>query len=143
MCDFRSQLLHPPPSCDTLAAEKLVRRVVRLSADDRRELMEWIADVLKRMLPETPVQDVITAFEKGDEGAMEYALERVFKKEQQKNFQLGEKRGMEKGIEKGIEKRNREIVLRMLGRNMPLEDIREITGLSAAELEKLSATLEQ
>ena len=97
--------------------------------------MEWIADVLKRMLPETPVQDVITAFEKGDEGAMEYALERVFKKEQQKNFQLGEKRG--------IEKRNREIVLRMLGRNMPLEDIRELTGLSAAELERLAATLEQ
>ena len=139
MCDFRSQLLHPPPSCDTLAAEKLVRRVVRLSADDRRELMEWIADVLKRMLPETPVQDVITAFEKGDEGAMEYALERVFKKEQQKNLQLGEKIGMEKGIEK----RNREIVLRMLDLHMPLEDIQKCTGLSAAELEKLSATLEQ
>ena len=101
--------------------------------------MEWIADVLKRMLPETPVQDVITAFEKGDEGAMEYALERVFKKEQQKNFQLGEKRGMEIGIEIA----NRVIALRMLGCNVPLEDIREITGLSAAELEKLSATLEQ
>ena len=109
--------------------------------------MEWIADVLKRMLPETPVQDVITAFEKGDEGAMEYALERVFKKEQQKNFQLGEKSGMEKGIEKGIEKGMEKgvekVALRMLGRNMPLEDIRELTGLSAAELERLAATLEQ
>ena len=93
--------------------------------------MEWIADVLKRMLPETPVQDVITAFEKGDEGAMEYALERVFKKEQQKNFQLGEKSGMEK------------VALRMLDLHTPLEDIQKYTGLSAAELERLAATLEQ
>ena len=131
------------PAAARKALDVVIRRVVRLSADDRRELMEWIADVLKRMLPETPVQDVITAFEKGDEGAMEYALERVFKKEQQKNFQLGEKRGMEKGMEKGVEKGVEKVALRMLGRNMPLEDIRELTGLSAAELEKLSATLEQ
>lgn len=123
------------PAAARKALDVVVRRIVRLSADDRRELMEWISDMLKRMRPETPVQDVITAFEKGDEGAMEYALERVFRKEQQKNLQLGEKIGMEKGIEK--------VAVRMLDLHMPLEDIQKCTGLSTAELERLAAALEQ
>ena len=52
-------------------------------------------------------------------------------------FDKGMEKGMEKGIEKGIEKQNRETALKMKQKGYPLEDIIELTGLSAEIISNL------
>ena len=47
------------------------------------------------------------------------------------------KHAEEKGIEKGIEKNSKEIALKLLARNTPLDDIADLTDLSIEEIKKL------
>jgi predicted transposase/invertase (TIGR01784 family) len=49
----------------------------------------------------------------------------------------GEKRGMKLGENKGLKEGKREAARRMKARGYPVEDIVDITGLSAEEVEKL------
>jgi predicted transposase/invertase (TIGR01784 family) len=49
----------------------------------------------------------------------------------------GEKLGEERGINKGVKEGKREDARRMKARGYPVEDIVDITGLSAEEVEKL------
>ena len=47
------------------------------------------------------------------------------------------KKGMERGIEQGENKKQIEIAKKMLNKNMKIEDICEITGLTEEEIIKL------
>ena len=49
----------------------------------------------------------------------------------------GEKRGERIGLEKGKKEERNDIARKMLKRNMSIEDIKELTGLTLEELEKL------
>ena len=49
----------------------------------------------------------------------------------------GRKEGIEEGIEKGIEKSRKELAMKLLARNTPLDDIADLTDLSIDEIKKL------
>lgn len=60
--------------------------------------------------------------------------------------ETGMKRGLERGLEQGLEqgrmkaiKEKNEIALKLKLKGMPVEEIKEITGLSVEEIEVLSA----
>lgn len=54
--------------------------------------------------------------------------------------ELGYKEGIEKGMEKGIETTSKDIALKLLQNNIPLEIIINSTGLSKEDLDKLKST---
>ena len=60
-----------------------------------------------------------------------------FEKGEAAGFEKGETAGFEKGEAAGKTKRNREIVLKLLEMNLPIEQIMEATGLSSDEIEKI------
>ena len=52
-------------------------------------------------------------------------------------YESGEQKGLEKGLEKGLKDARRQIVLKLLRRNRPIEEIIEDTGLTAEEITAL------
>ena len=50
---------------------------------------------------------------------------------------IGETKGLQRGMEKGVEKAKIEIAKKMKAKNMPIEEIVELTGLTKEEVEKL------
>jgi predicted transposase/invertase (TIGR01784 family) len=67
--------------------------------------------------------------------------EDIEKRGEKRGIKLGEergiKRGEKRGVDKGIKEGKREDARRMKARGYPVEDIVDITGLSAEEVEKL------
>jgi predicted transposase/invertase (TIGR01784 family) len=59
------------------------------------------------------------------------------KEEIMKNLTSWEERGVEKGIEQGRDAERRAIALNLLRKNLPLDTIAEVTGLSIEQLEQL------
>lgn len=114
-------------SNDAIRTIKVVFDRMRLmEPDDQLVLMDWIRNVLQKTLKqEALVEQVIEAMEKGDD-TMEYALERVFKKERQtaKN-------------EASKETRN-EIAKKMLQSGMDPALIVQLSGLTLEDLKKLN-----
>ena len=55
----------------------------------------------------------------------------------EKGKEEGRKEGIEEGIEKGIEKSRKELAMKLLARNTPLDDIADLTDLSIEEIKKL------
>jgi predicted transposase/invertase (TIGR01784 family) len=51
-----------------------------------------------------------------------------------------EEKGIKKGIKKGVAKERQKIALKMLGKNLPLETIVEVTGLTIDQLHALQAS---
>jgi predicted transposase YdaD len=51
-----------------------------------------------------------------------------------------EEKGIKKGIKKGVAKERQKIALKMLGKNLPLETIAEVTGLTIDQLHALQAS---
>ena len=74
-------------------------------------------------------QDIAKGIEKGIEKGMQRGIK--------KGIEKGIEKGMERGIKKGIEKGKIDTAKVMLARNMPLNEIAEITGLSVDTIEKL------
>jgi predicted transposase/invertase (TIGR01784 family) len=60
----------------------------------------------------------------------EEALEEGMEKGMEKGIEKGIEKGMEKGIEKGIEKGLILTAKKLLSRNVPLDEVVEITGLA-------------
>lgn len=60
----------------------------------------------------------------------------TFQKEYTLEFRA-EERGMERGFDKGVSKTKREVAEKMLQKNMSIEDIVEISGLSKKEIEEI------
>jgi predicted transposase/invertase (TIGR01784 family) len=56
---------------------------------------------------------------------------------EKRGIKLGEERGEKRGVNKGVKEGKREDARRMKARGYPVQDIVDITGLSAEEVEKL------
>ena len=54
-----------------------------------------------------------------------------------KGIEKGENRGIKKGIKEGIKKNQIDVALKMLQKKIPMETIKEITGLTEEEIIKL------
>ena len=55
----------------------------------------------------------------------------------QEGINIGISQGINQGMKQGLQKRNIEIAKSMLKKNMDIEDIIDITGLSKEEIKKL------
>ncbi|UPW84415.1 Rpn family recombination-promoting nuclease/putative transposase [Lysinibacillus sp. Ag94] len=75
------------------------------------------------------------------ESRLKYILDEEAKLEDAKYF--AEKEGVAKGIEQGEKKKQQEIALKMLQKNMDLESIAEFTELTFDEINKLKEQLDE
>ena len=77
-----------------------------------------------------------------DRSVLKQKEEERLKKAEEEGMQKGMQKGMEKGMQKGMEKgkveANKETAKKMLERNIEIELIMELTGLSKEEIEKLN-----
>ena len=84
---------------------------------------------------------ISSAEKKGLERGMKKGLERGMKKGMKKGIEQGIEQGIERGIEQGIEQgennKSIEIAKNMLNKNMNINIISEVTGLSKEEIENL------
>jgi predicted transposase/invertase (TIGR01784 family) len=71
-------------------------------------------------------------------GIEEVILEAVKEESFEKGMEKGREEGMEKGIEKGEQKKSLEIALRMKKAGFSTADIVKATGLTQAQIKKLS-----
>ena len=62
-----------------------------------------------------------------------HAVEKAYKKGYEEEYKIG----CEEGIIKGEKKVSKEVALKLLARNYPLDEIADITGLSIEEIKKL------
>lgn len=96
---------------------------------------------LERVSGEERLQRIAELREKAirdEKAAMDYAKEHGFKEGFEngkiKGYEEGREQGLEQGIQQGIEEK-REIVKKMLEKNMTIKDISEITGFNEEEIE--------
>jgi predicted transposase/invertase (TIGR01784 family) len=87
-----------------------------------------------------PAKDVITAMSEitseGGETAMSTAT-RLMEMGELKGIEKGIEKGREEGIEKGVTTERIRTVKKMLMKGLPIDDIMDITELSAEEIEKI------
>ena len=77
------------------------------------------------------------AVEKGIEKGKEEGRKEGKEEGRKEGKEEGRKEGIEEGIEKGIEKSRKELAMKLLARNTPLDDIADLTDLSIDEIKKL------
>ncbi|MDR0575000.1 MAG: hypothetical protein LBG96_13420, partial [Tannerella sp.] len=74
-----------------------------------------------------------TGMEKGIRQGIEQGMEKGIKKGIEQGMEQGIRKGIEQGMEKGLEK----VAAACLKKGMSLEDVTELTGLTADEIRKL------
>ena len=74
-----------------------------------------------------------------DEDKKKYFINMQTARDTYNQLEYAKKKGREEGREEGIEKRSREIAVKMLLINFPVQTICEATGLSAEEITKLQS----
>lgn len=114
------------------------------SNQQKKYLYRMIVYLLKPIIPKGIYLDLLKKFNCEEETYMEELIERMKKdmeyrrkKAEQEGMEQGMKQGMEQGMEQGIKEGMIKTAKRMLTRNMSLEDISDITGLSMQEIKKL------
>lgn len=99
-------------------------------------LYRIIAYILKPVLPKEIYDNLLKKFNKEEDMYMEELIERM-KADLEYRRITAENQGVIKGILEGREKGRIDIAKRMLERNMLVEDISDITGLSIEEINEL------
>ena len=81
--------------------------------------------------------DNYAVYKHAEEKGIEKGIEKGRKEGKEEGKEEGRKEGIEEGIEKGIEKSRKELAMKLLARNTPLDDIADLTGLSIEEIKKM------
>lgn len=102
------------------------------SAEQKNYLHRMIVYLLRLIIPKEIYEDLLKKFNPKEEDDMEELIERM-KKDMEYRRKKAEQEGMKQGMKQGMIK----TAQKMLMRNMPLEDISDITGLSMKELKNL------
>ena len=105
---------------------------------DNRAVLEY---QLTRANEEGLAQGIAQGMEKGIAQGMEKGMEKGIAKGMEKGIAKGMEKGIAKGMEKGMEKGKNEekiaIAKKMLAKNIDIEQIIELTSLTAEEIKKL------
>lgn len=102
------------------------------SAEQKNYLHRMIVYLLRPIIPKEIYEDLLKKFNPKEENDMEELIERM-KKDMEYRRKKAEQEGMKQGMKQGMIK----TAQKMLMRNMPLEDISDITGLSMKEIKNL------
>ena len=119
-----------------------------LTGDEQIDFMEWTRDVLAKKVKADKdnlkvVNEFLKQLMKGDEVAMNYAIERFLDEVEEKGIEKGIEKGRQEGIEKGIEKGRQEgikegriQVARLLyKKGMGKDEIISVTELTPEEIQ--------
>lgn len=119
-----------------------INSVYNLTSKEQKDyLYRMIKYILKPLLPKEIYVGLLKKFDKKEETYMEELIERMKKDleyRRKKAISEGIAEGMAKGITKGKTEANIQAAKKMLARNMHLNDISEITGLSVKEIKKIN-----
>ena len=88
--------------------------------------------ILKPILPKEIYDGLIRKFNKEEDMYMEELIQRM-----KADLRYRRKQAIHEGMQKGMLQRSVETAKKMLERNMLIEDISDITGLSIDEINKL------
>lgn len=102
------------------------------SNEQKEYLHRMLTYLLKPIIPKKLYENLLKKFNNEEETYMEELIERM-KRDLELRRQVATKEGRQMGLQEGITK----TAINMLKRNMPLEDIADITGLSIEEIRKL------
>ncbi len=106
------------------------------SNEQKKHLYRMIVYLLKPIIPKEIYFDLLKKFNYEEETYMEELIERM-KKDMEYRRKKAEQEGLEQGLEQGLAQGLIKTAKKMLMRNMSLEDISDITGLSMQEIQKL------
>lgn len=122
------------------------------SNEQKKYLYRMVVYLLKPIIPKEIYLDLLKKFNRKEETYMEELIERMKKdmeyrrkKAEQEGLEQGLERGMQQGIQQGIQQGMQQgmtegiikTAKKMLIRNMSLEDIADITGLTIQEIKNL------
>lgn len=110
-----------------------INSVYDLTSNEQKEyLHRMLKYILKPILPEEVYKGLLKKFDKEEETYMEELIERM-----KKDLEYRRKKAESQGMAKGRLETSIETAKKMLARNMPTEDIADITGLSIKQINKL------
>ena len=117
--------------------KKANEELERLKQDEREE---WLAfSRLMYRMDKKAQEDY--AFEKGlnegREAGMKQGMEEGRKEGRKEGIKKGREEGIKQGIREGIKENQKQIILNMHKKQMPIEYICEIAGLKKEEVEKI------
>ena len=111
-----------------------------LSREERENLIKTAVDYMRRYDPCFAwdiVEEIETQTVGKGEAIMTPALRSSLEEEREKGLLQGMQKGMQKGRMEGKMERDKEVIARMLKKNMQVSVISEVTGLSRAQIKKL------
>ena len=122
--------------------EELITRINQVikTVDNNEENKQILSEIIKYIIApyvgENEANKMLKEINKKEEVAMS-PLTRMFLELEIKSERKGERKGEKKGELKGIKETIRKTAQKMLEKNMKIQDIEEITGLTKEEIEKL------
>lgn len=140
---FTMDLKHTSRTAEDFKREcmRLAKLPHELTDDDVKTLVAWLVRAIlegkENEVDKNFEQEAITAFRKGDDEAMSYAVGRMMERERVSAKEIGFTEGKREGKAEGGDERAKEMALSMLGDNEPIEKIMKHTRLTREEIEKL------
>ena len=107
--------------------------LIRLSKDQKAMLYE--EGLFREKADRLSREDYVR--KQGQQEGRQQGRQEGRQKGRQEGMQKGRQEGMQQGIKQGGLKKEREVVLNMLSKNLPIDLISEVTGLSPEEIKKL------
>ena len=128
-------------NCSEGGLEKEIKTIMQLLKREKpAELTQFVNWFKHMMHDKTELVEEVKGLEEVD-SMLSTIVKQMEKKAEkigiEKGIQRGIRRGLQKGLQKGKLEGKLETAKAMVERKMSVEDIAEITGLSAAEIEKL------
>jgi predicted transposase/invertase (TIGR01784 family) len=126
-----SAIIYLEKQGDEAALGQAIETVIELIREEQPEQLRmfstWVNRMFGRVLSEEDAERITELTE------VKSMLAQLAENIEKRGIKLGEERGVNKGVKEG----KREDARRMKARGYPVEDIVDITGLSAEEVEKL------
>jgi predicted transposase/invertase (TIGR01784 family) len=138
-----SAIIYLEKQGDEAALVQAIETVIELIREEQPEQLRMFSTWVNRMFGKVLREEETGRITKLTEvkSMLAQLAEDIEKRGEKRGIKLGEergiKRGEKRGVDKGIKEGKREDARRMKARGYPVEDIVDITGLSAEEVEKL------
>jgi predicted transposase/invertase (TIGR01784 family) len=138
-----SAIIYLEKQGDEAALGQAIETVIELIREEQPEQLRMFSTWVNRMFGKVLREEETGRITKLTEvkSMLAQLAEDIEKRGEKRGIKLGEergiKRGEKRGVDKGIKEGKREDARRMKARGYPVEDIVDITGLSAEEVEKL------
>jgi predicted transposase/invertase (TIGR01784 family) len=130
-----SAIIYLEKQGDEAALGQAIETVIELIREEQPEQLRMFSTWVNRMFGKVLSEEEAERITKLTE--VKSMLAQLAEDIEKRGIKLGEERGEKRGVNKGVKEGKREDARRMKARGYPVEDIVDITGLSAEEVEKL------